>query len=202
MNIYSIYYFYRKVDKIIFIPFITIIILIFLDIIITSYRSIGEKSDVIIVLGCNLNSFFMKQRIEKTIELYKKDIAHHIIVTGKGKGDISEGVGMKEKLIKFGIPSEYIYVEEKAMSTYDNLRFSKNIMDINNFKNAVIVSDSYHLARIKMICRNINLKATFEGKGCSYYGKYEILAIVREIPAYFKDFVISFIQYKIKRVAN
>lgn len=185
--------------KIIFIPFITIIILIVLDIITTPYKSKGKKCDVIIVLGCNLDSFFMKQRIEKTIELYKKDIAHHIIVTGKGKGEITEGLGMKNRLIKLGLPSEEIYVEERAMSTYDNLKFSKNIMDINNFKSAVIVSDSYHLARIKIICKNIKLKATFEGKDCSYYGKYEILAIIREVPAYFKDFVISFIHYKIKK---
>lgn len=185
--------------KIIFITFITIIILIVLDIIITPYMSKGKKSDVIVVLGCNLNSFFMKQRIEKTIELYKKDIAHHIIVTGKGKGEITEGLGMKKRLVEFGIPSECIYVEERAMNTYDNLRFSKSIMDVSNFKSAVIVSDSYHLARIKMICRNIKLEATFEGKNCSYYGKYEILAIIRELPAYLKDFVISFIQYKMKK---
>lgn len=185
--------------KIIFITFITIIILIVLDIIITSYRSRGEKSDVIVVLGCNLDSFFMNQRIEKTIELYKNNIAQHIIVTGKGRGEITEGLGMKEKLIELGIPSEYIYVEEKAINTYDNLKFSKDIMDINNFKSAVIVSDSYHLARIKMICRNIKLKATFEGKNCNYYGRYEIFAIIREIPAYIKDFIISFIQYKIKK---
>ncbi len=185
--------------KIIFITFITIIILIVLDIIITPYRSKGKKSDVIVVLGCNLNSFFMNQRIEKTIELYKKDIAHHIIVTGKGKGKITEGLGMKKRLVELGIPSKCIYVEERAMNTYENLRFSKSIMDINNFKSVVIVSDSYHLARIKMICKNIKLKATFEGKDCSYYGKYEIIAIIREIPAYLKDFVISFIHYKMKK---
>ncbi|MBY0756040.1 YdcF family protein [Clostridium sardiniense] len=180
----------------IFIAFITITILIVLDIIITSYRSRGEKSDVIVVLGCNLDSFFMSQRIEKTIELYKNNIAQHIIVTGKGRGEITEALGMKEKLIALGIPSEYIYVEEKAINTYDNLKFSKNIMDINNFKSAVIVSDGYHLARIKMICRNIKLKATFEGRNCSYYGRYEVFAIIREIPAYIKDLIISFVHTK------
>lgn len=165
---------------------------------VTSYKKV-EKSDVIIVLGCNLNSFFMKQRMEKTIELYKRDIAKHIIVTGKGTGKISEAIGMKKRLIEYGIPDEYIHVEDKSMNTYENLRFSKEIMNSNNFKNAAIVSDGYHLARIKIICRNINLKATFEGKECRYYGKYEILAILREIPAYLKDFIVSFIDYKIKK---
>lgn len=197
LNIYSIYYFYKKVDEIIRIIFI-IIILIFLDIMITSYSK-AKKSDVIILLGCNLNSFFINQRIEKTIELYKKNIAKHIIVTGKGNGKVSEAIGMRKRLIEYGIPDEYIHVEDEAMNTYENLKFSKRIMILNNFKNATIVSDAYHLARIKLICGNINLEATFEGKECRYYGRYEILAIIREIPAYIKDFIISFIDYKIKK---
>ena len=184
-------------DDIIFILFI-ITIFVFLDIIATSYSK-AEKSDVIIVLGCNLDSFFINQRIEKTIELYKKNIAQYIIVTGKGKGKISEAMEMKKKLIECGVLDKYIYIEDRAMNTYENLIFSKKIMKMNGFKNAVIVSDGYHLARIKLICKNIDLKATFEGKECSYYGKYEIIAIIREIPAYIKDFIISFVDYKIKK---
>ena len=125
LNIYSIYYFYKKVDEIIRIIFI-IIILIFLDIMITSYSK-AKKSDVIILLGCNLNSFFINQRIEKTIELYKKNIAKHIIVTGKGNGKVSEAIGMRKRLIEYGIPDEYIHVEDEAMNTYENLKFSKRI---------------------------------------------------------------------------
>ena len=197
LNIYSIYYFFKKVDDII-LALSILIMFVFLDIMTTSYSE-AKKSDVIIVLGCNLDSFFINQRIEKTIELYKKNIAQYIIVTGKGKGKISEAMEMKKKLIECGVLDKYIYIEDRAMNTYENLIFSKKIMKMNGFKNAVIVSDGYHLARIKLICKNIDLKATFEGKECSYYGKYEIIAIIREIPAYIKDFIISFVDYKIKK---
>lgn len=150
-----------------------------------------KKSDVIIILGCNLNSIFMTQRLKKGEELYKKDMGKYIIVTGKGNDLLTEGEGMKNILASKGIDENIILVENNAKNTYENLKFSKDIMDRKKLSSAIIVSDSYHLARIKMIAKNIGMEAIVYGEQCNYYSKYEIRAILREIPAYIKDFFIS-----------
>ncbi|MDQ0150234.1 YdcF family protein [Eubacterium multiforme] len=166
-------------------------ILIILNIIFASRKFNGKKSDVIIILGCNLKSYFINKRIEKGVQLYNNKMATNIIVTGLGKGEISEALGMKRKLIKLGIEEDAILLEERAKNTYENLIFSKAIMNSKNFKSAIIVSDGYHLARVKMICKNINLKATFESYRYKNYRKYYIFMIFRESIAFIKDFFVS-----------
>lgn len=170
---------------------LSFLILIILNIVITSRKFNGKKSDVIIILGCNLKSYYIDRRIERGVNLYKDKMATNIIVTGLGSGKISEALGMKRKLIKLGIPEEHILLEEKAKNTYENLTFSKEIMNLKNFKTAIIVSDRYHLARIKMICKNIKLKATFESYIYKYNKRNYILLILREAIAFIKDFFIS-----------
>ena len=136
----------------------------------------------------------MTQRLNKGEELYKKAMGKYIIVTGEGTGFLTEGEGMKEKLIERGIKKDIIFVEKSARNTYENLMFSKEIMERENLYSAIVVSDAYHLARIKMICRTIGLHSTVCSEKCNYYSKYEFQALIREIPAYLKDFFISLIR--------
>ncbi|MGG7161626.1 YdcF family protein [Clostridium baratii] len=170
---------------------VVIFLILILKITITHKISKPKRSDVIIILGCNLNSIFMTQRLKKGEELYKENMGKYIIVTGKGTGLLTEGEGMKNILTSKGVDENIILVENNAKNTYENLKFSKDIMDRKKLSSAIIVSDSYHLARIKMIAKNIGMEATVYGEQCKYYSKYEIRAILREIPAYIKDFFIS-----------
>lgn len=136
----------------------------------------------------------MTQRLNKCEELYKKAMGKYIIVTGKGRGLLTEGEGMKEKLIERGINKDIIFVEKNARNTYENLMFSKEIMERENLHSAIIISDAYHLARIKMICRNIKIHSTVCSEKCNHYSKYEFQALIREIPAYLKDFFFSLVR--------
>ncbi|MDY3208355.1 MAG: YdcF family protein, partial [Clostridium baratii] len=65
---------------------VVIFLILILKITITHKISKPKRSDVIIILGCNLNSIFMTQRLKKGEELYKKNMGKYIIVTGKGTG--------------------------------------------------------------------------------------------------------------------
>ena len=116
--------------------------------------------------------------------------AKYFIVTGKGKGDISEALGMKNFLVNLGIDDNNIFIEEKAKNTYQNLKFSKNIMNNKGFKKAVIVSDYYHIARIKMIAKRIKLDCSFATWPVKKLNKYEVKAILREVIAYIKDIIV------------
>ena len=46
-----------------------------------------------------------------------------------------------------GIPIEAIILEEKSKSTYENFKFTKQLMDSLGYKTALIVSDPHHMKR-------------------------------------------------------
>lgn len=100
-----------------------------------------QKRTVIVVFAGEFN------RVGKAVELWQKGYAAYIIFTGN-KG---EAVAMADYAMKKGILKDSIIIEDKADSTYQNMLFAKNIMDINDWKTAIIVSSDYHMRRIKLL---------------------------------------------------
>ena len=118
-----------------------------------SFEYSENKSDVIIVLGTSIKdgkvSSVYRERINHGIYLYNKGLAKKIVFTGglgKGQNETESSVAKKYALIK-GIPNEAIITEEKSRSTYENFKFSKQLMDSLGFKTALIVSDPHHMKR-------------------------------------------------------
>ncbi|MCH5138421.1 YdcF family protein, partial [Clostridiaceae bacterium UIB06] len=112
-----------------------------------------EKSDCIIVLGCQVYrttpSPFLAWRTEHALKLYKEGYGKYIIVSGgQGPGEnISEAEAMKRYLVSKGMEASKILIEDKSASTMANLINSKAIMDKEGLKTAIIVSNKYHLKR-------------------------------------------------------
>lgn len=178
--------------------FIGILIVIFVTVVITlEYQIISfalyekpKKSDVIIVLGCavygNTPSPFFKERLDEALRLYKEGYGKYIIVSGgKGPGEnISEAEAGKEYLLKNGIPEKIILTDNKSLSTYENLLFSKEIMDKNSLKTAIIISNKFHLKRASVIAKRIGIDASYSGVLLKRYMlSDEAYGFLREIPA-------------------
>ncbi len=123
------------------------------------------KSDVIIVLGCQLwgesPSPSLKLRLEKALDVYKEGFADKIIVTGAQGSDekMAESKLMKSWLIGNGVPESAVFEDNKSTSTYENLKFSKVIMDAQNFKTAIIVTTDFHIYRSLRIARGLKINA-------------------------------------------
>ncbi|HAA64998.1 MAG TPA: YdcF family protein [Thermoanaerobacter sp.] len=178
--------------------FIGILIVIFVTVVITlEYQIISfalyekpKKSDVIIVLGCAVYgktpSPFFKERLDEALRLYKEGYGKYIIVSGgKGPGEnISEAEAGKEYLLKNGIPEKIILTDNKSLSTYENLFFSKEIMDKNSLKTAIIISNKFHLKRASVIAKRIGIDASYSGVLLKRYMlNDEAYGFLREIPA-------------------
>jgi uncharacterized SAM-binding protein YcdF (DUF218 family) len=124
-----------------------------------------KRHDVMIVLGCqfvnNTPSDLLYERLKKAEELYKKGYAKFIIVSG-GKGldeNTSEAEGMKGVLNRDGIPKRYIIIEDKSHNTKENLENSKKIMQKHGFKDAIIVTNKFHVYRAMKLCSNLKINA-------------------------------------------
>ncbi|QSZ27950.1 YdcF family protein [Aceticella autotrophica] len=150
-----------------------------------------KKSDAIIVLGCavygNTPSPFFKERLEEALKLYKEGYGRYIIISGgKGPGEsISEAEAGKRYLLEKNVPSKNILLDNKSFSTYENLLFSKEIMEKNSFKTAIIVSNKSHLKRASIITKRIGIDASFSGVFVKEYVGDEVYGFLREVPALF-----------------
>lgn len=118
-----------------------------------------------ILLGCKVNStspsLMLSRRINAAYNYLTENGEAVIIVSGgQGKGeDISEAECMKNSLVNKGISPDRILTEDKSTDTFENLNFSKKILDENNLGNkAVIITDSFHQFRASLIAHDNDLE--------------------------------------------
>lgn len=127
-------------------------------------NAVNQKT--VIVLGCAVvgdqPSLMLLQRIESTyayLEEYPDSVA--ILSGGQGNNeDISEAQCMFNVLTEKGIDKSRLFLEDKSTDTFENITFSKQIIDDNDLSTDVAISSSgFHLKRATMIARKQGLSA-------------------------------------------
>lgn len=97
-------------------------------------------------------------RFFNAINLYRTKRVGKIIFTG-GRGNAdeeTEAEAARHFAISEGIPPEDILIEDKSTSTYENLAFTKPIVEANGIKTVLLVSDPLHLKRSVEIAKSFN----------------------------------------------
>ena len=165
-------------------------------------KDIDEIKDVdtIIVLGAKVHndgrlSLMLKDRLDKTIEVYNKLDIKKVIVSGDSEHkDYDETTKMKEYLINNRIPEEDIVVDVYGLSTYDSIYRLKNVYNIDK---VVIITQNYHLYRSLHIANSLGIEAYgMPSSGEDYFG--QTAREIREILARNKDFLTSLFNVKSK----
>lgn len=113
-----------------------------------------EDDDVFGMVGANL-------RIEAANYLYKNNQALFFIASGgqgqtKNAPDMAEIVG--QEMIATGIPKEKIILERNSGNTYEQLKELSYLIKKYNFRDITIISNRYHLPRIKALIERPDLK--------------------------------------------
>jgi uncharacterized SAM-binding protein YcdF (DUF218 family) len=118
------------------------------------------SADVAIVLGAALwndePSPGLRERLDHAWELYREGRVPRLVVSGGRDANgstLTEAEGMKRYLVGRGVPEQDVITENEARSTYENLLFSRRIMEQNGWQRAVIVTHHYHAARALDIAR-------------------------------------------------
>ena len=150
--------------------------------------------DYIIILGCQIKKDgtltpLLKSRTDRAIEFAKlqkentgKDI---VFVPSGGKGEdevIAEGEAIKKYLLEQGIDEDHILLENKSKNTYENIKFSKELIDSKN-PNAKIAfsTTNYHVYRAGAIAQEQGINV--EGIGAKTKTYFWINAFIREFIA-------------------
>ena len=97
---------------------------------------------------------------------------------GKGKNEIiSEAEAMKNYLLESGIEEKNVLVENKSKNTYENIKFSNNLIDDKN-ANIGFSTTNYHVLRAGLIATEQGLK--MDGIGSKTKSYFWINAFIRE----------------------
>lgn len=160
----------------------------------------NNKYDAIIVLGASVYknqtpSPMLKDRLDKSIELYNKGFSSKIIMSGDHSGDDYDEVTiMKNYAIGKNIASSGIYLDHYGIETYASMYNMKNVF---NLKKVLIVTQEYHLYRAIYIARSLGLEADgVPAEDIKYVGQTK--RNIREIGARIKAFFTT----KIRREVN
>ena len=127
----------------------------------------ARPADVIIVLGAaeyrGRPSPVLKARLDHALELYNNKLAPRILTTGGAGGDPvhTEGEVGRAYLISRGVPSEAITIEPEGESTAHSTAAAAEIMRRMGLKSCIVVSDGYHIFRVKKM---------LEFRGLDVYG--------------------------------
>ena len=117
----------------------------------------ARPADAIVVLGAaeywGKPSPILKARLDHALELFNRQFAPRIITTGgRGLGsEFSEAAVAREYLSKHGVPAELISIEDAGETTMQSAAAVAEIMDRMKMASCIVVSDGYHIHRIKNI---------------------------------------------------
>lgn len=186
-----------KIMKIALAAVLILLVITTFNIIYFGESSKPEKSDCIIVLGCQVYgktpSPFLVWRTEHALKLYRDGYGKYIIVSGgKGPGEeISEAEAMRRYLLSKGVDDGKILVEDMSGSTMANLINSQAVMREKKLETAIIVSNKYHLKRASLMAKQQGIKSSFSGVFVKPYKRHEFIGYVREVPALVKYYIIK-----------
>jgi uncharacterized SAM-binding protein YcdF (DUF218 family) len=124
----------------------------------------AQPADAIMVLGAaeyrGRPSPVLEARLNHALFLYLKGLAPRVITTGGAGGDpvFTEGSVSRAYLTARGVPPEAIVVEREGESTAQSVAAVVEIMRRMNLKSAIVVSDGYHIFRVKKMLESSGLK--------------------------------------------
>lgn len=124
----------------------------------------AQPADVIVVLGAaeyrGRPSPVLEARLNHALFLYLRGLAPRILTTGGKGGDptFTEGEVAHSYLSHHGVPSEAILVESEGETTVQSIAAAAEIMRRMNLRSCIVVSDGYHIYRVKKMLETLGLK--------------------------------------------
>ncbi len=124
----------------------------------------ARPADVIVVLGAaeyrGKPSPVLEARLNHALFLYLQGYAPKILTTGGKGGDptYTEGEVAHAYLARRGVPSEAILVESEGASTVQSIAAAGEIMRRMNLNSCIVVSDGYHIYRVKKMLEGLGMK--------------------------------------------
>lgn len=148
------------------------------------------NQDFIIVLGSGLIKDkvppLLASRINKAIDFYWKQaavVSPPILIFSGGQGPdelLPEAKAMQKYALEKGIPPEHTMIEDQSVNTFQNMLYSKQMMDSvkGSQYNSIFTTNNFHLFRASLYAKKAGLKSQGIGSKTALY--YWPNAMIRE----------------------
>jgi SanA protein len=120
------------------------------------------RCQVAIVLGAKVQpggqpSAALEDRLRTGIELYQAGLVQKLLLSGDhGQRTYDEVNAMRRYILAAGIPKEDIFLDHAGFSTYDTMYRARDVFQV---KEAILVTQRFHLPRAIWIARQLGLEA-------------------------------------------
>ncbi|MGO2868570.1 MAG: YdcF family protein, partial [Staphylococcus equorum] len=154
------------------------------------------KFDTILVLGAGIFNEhvtpMLASRLDRALALFNQQPNAQLIVSG-GQGPdepISEALAMFRYLVDRGVNPNQILMEDASTSTYENIKFTKSLIQQSfNIKPKIVcVTSQFHIMRAVRFGQKLDLKLIGVGSHTPYH--FFEVALIR-------DFLALMYQYKL-----
>lgn len=129
-----------------------------------SHTDIEDEAGLMIILGCQVQpwgpSILLQDRLDTALEYLEDHLDMTVVVSG-GKGDDehqSEAQAMHDYLVEGGFPEEQIILEDQSSNTYENLIFTKALLEElgeDPDQETLVVSNGFHLSRVRILWERV-----------------------------------------------
>ena len=133
------------------------------SVIIWSRRDTVRPASAIVVLGAaqyvGRPSPVLRARLDHAIRLHRRGLAPYLVLTGGiGTGDTtSEAEVSRAYALRRGVPDSAILVETEGRDTRESLESVAGIMRRRRLTSAVLVSDPFHMARLRILATQLGI---------------------------------------------
>ncbi|MDD3905579.1 MAG: ElyC/SanA/YdcF family protein [Candidatus Omnitrophica bacterium] len=140
-----------------------------------------------------------EERVKYGVELYKKGYAPELIFSSGNTYVFKEAEVMKALALSLGIPERAIIIEECASGSYENIKFSMDLIRGLNQKSAIIISSPYHMLRVSLICKKVapDIECIYAPIPTSYYYGDEKRVELKHIRGIIYEYV-AILYYRLK----
>jgi uncharacterized SAM-binding protein YcdF (DUF218 family) len=124
-----------------------------------------HTADTIVVLGAaqynGRPSPVLKARLDHALDLFLQGYAPSIVTTGGFGPDpnFSEAHVGTQYLVQHGIPPAEIVTEQESSTTDESIQSVSQLMHARGWKTVLVVSDGFHLFRVKRMFADDGLTA-------------------------------------------
>lgn len=99
-----------------------------------------KPAEVIIILSGGAY-----ERVDYGVKLLQQGYADQLLMSG------GSAQNMAARAVSSGVPPEDIIVEKQSGSTFENAKYSSEILQARGFKTAILVTSPYHTRRARML---------------------------------------------------
>lgn len=117
------------------------------------YKDAMKPADVIVILAGEET-----ERVEYGVTLFREGWARKdriILAGGPLVWKYTWASLMKEHAMSLGVPKEAILLEDKSITTEEDAKYTKEILNKHGYKSCILVTSPYHSTRATKIFRKI-----------------------------------------------